>query len=78
MTITPAFHSALGGIKQGLQEMNKDAAKIASKEAFESANPTDIAGPLVDMTIQKLQIEASAKAIKILDETLGSIIDVKA
>lgn len=76
MQITSALGNALYGIKKGLTDMNKNAAKVASADAFNSQNPMDIAQPLVDIQNNRLQVEASAKVMKTVDETIGSLIDI--
>ena len=76
MHISSALGNALQGIQKGLADMDKNAAKIASADAFNSQNPADAAQPLVDMQSNRLQVEASAKAMKTVDATIGSLIDV--
>lgn len=76
MQITSALGNALHGIQKGLTGMDKNAAKIAG--AFNAHNPTDIAQPLVDMQSNRLQVESSAKVMKTIDETIGSLIDIVA
>ena len=78
MQITSALSSALYGIRKGLAGMDKNAAKIASAETFKSQNATDIARPLVDMQSNRLQVEASAKVMKTVDETIGTLLDTVA
>ncbi len=48
----------------------QDAQAIAG-----GADPTDA---LVDASAQKLNVEASAKALQIANQTLGTLIDIKA
>ena len=76
MKISSALGNALHGMQKGLTGMDKNAAKIASAEAFNSQNPADVAQPLVDMQNNRLQIEASAKVVKTVDATIGSLIDI--
>ena len=78
MQINSALNNALLGIQKGLTEMNKNAAKVASAAAFNSGNTMDIAQPLVDIQTNRLQVEANAKVMKSVDETLGSLLDIKA
>jgi len=78
MQITSALSSALYGIRKGLTGMDKNAAKIASAETFKSQNTMDIARPLVDMQSDRLQVEASAKVMKTVDETIGTLLDTVA
>lgn len=65
-----AIQNALSGINRGIAGVNKDAAAIAS-------NGPDV-GAMVDAQQQLLSVEASAKALSITDQTLGTLIDVKA
>ena len=58
--------------------MDRNAAKIASAEAFNSQDPAVVAQPLVDMQNNRLQVEVSAKIMKTVDATIGSLIDVVA
>ena len=78
MQITSALGNALYGIQKGLTGMDNNAAKIARAGAFNSQNPTDVAQPLVDMQSNRLQVEVSAKVMKTMDETIGSLIDIVA
>lgn len=78
MQISSALGNALHGIQKGLTGMDKNAAKIASAKAFDSQNPADVAQPLVDMQNNRLQVEVSAKVLKAVDATIGSLIDVVA
>ena len=78
MQINSALGNALYGIQNGITGMDKNSAKIASVDAFNSHNTTDIVQPLVDMQSNRLQVEMSAKAMKTIDETIGSLLDVVA
>ena len=78
MQITSALGNALYGIKKGLTEIDKNAAKVAGADTLNSPNAVDIAQPLVELQVNKLQVEASAKVMKSVDETLGSLIDITA
>ena len=75
MQINSALGNALYGIQKGLTGMDKNAAKIASEDAFQSASSSDIAGPLVDIQNNRLQVEVNAKVVKTVNETLGKLID---
>jgi len=78
MPITSALGSALYGIQKGLTGIDKNAAQIASADAFNSQNPADFAQPLVELQSNALQVEMSAKVMKSLDETIGTLLDVVA
>lgn len=71
-----AFQSAEQGIRRGLNGLDQDAAKVAGAGISGGADST--AGAMVDASQQKLIVQASARALSITDETLGTIIDMKA
>jgi hypothetical protein len=75
MQVTSALKNALYGMQKGLTGMEKNAAKIANADTFNSQNPTDAAQPLIDMQNNRLQVEASAKVMKTVDATIGSLLD---
>lgn len=71
MSTIPAFQSALTGIQTGMQSLNQNATKIAN------AQPTDdLTEPLVNMMIDKLQVEASSKVIEASNTMIGSLLDI--
>ncbi|MBT8438971.1 MAG: flagellar biosynthesis protein FlgE [Gammaproteobacteria bacterium] len=72
------FDSGLNGINNGLAGIQKTASQVASKEAMEADNPVDTAKSMVDLKIYSHQVEASAMVVKITDQVLGAIIDIKA
>ncbi|MEW6646055.1 MAG: hypothetical protein AB1450_02515 [Pseudomonadota bacterium] len=76
MKITSAFNSALQGIRRGMEGLDRNAAQIASAEQLQGeASPTE---PLVESKVNRLQVEASAKAMRAIDEAIGSLFDDKA
>lgn len=76
MKITSAFNSALQGIRRGMEGLDRNAAQIASAEQLQGdASPTQ---PLVESKLNRLQVEASAKAMRTIDEAIGSLFDDKA
>lgn len=72
------FDSGLTGIRNGLEGIQKTANQIASKDAMESTNPHDLAKSMVDLKIYKHQVNASAQVVKITDQVLGTLLDIKA
>ncbi len=78
MKIDSAMQSALSGMQKGLSDMKGNAAKVAGAGSFTSDNPADLAQPLVELQSNRLQIEASAKALKAAADTVGSLIDILA
>ena len=71
--------SAVQGIQRGLDGMRKNAAEIASADQLNQAgNDTDLAGAMVEMNQNKVQVQASAKVVSALDEMVGTLIDTRA
>lgn len=76
MSTIPAFQSGLAGIQSGLEQLNKNAATIASKDAIDSG--TNLTSALVSNLSAELQIKASAKVLETSFDTIGTIIDITA
>ena len=72
-----AIQNALSGINRGIAGVNQDAAIVASN-GLNGGGIGDMTNALVDAQQQLLSVEASAKALSITDQTLGTLIDVKA
>lgn len=71
--------TAVQGIQRGLDGMRKNAAEIASADQLNQAGQeTDLAGALVNLQQNKVQVQASAKVVSTLDEVIGSLIDTRA
>jgi hypothetical protein len=77
MSEISAIQSATLGIKRGMEGAAKNAREIASKDALEG-NSENLATSIVELKENVNQVKASAKALKIIDETIGTILDVKA
>lgn len=78
MSTISGLDQGIRGIERGLEGATRSAAKVASAEQAESSNPADLAQPLVELKLNELQIVASANVVRRIDETLGSLLDVKA
>jgi len=70
-----AVQNAQFGIKQGMANLARDAQAIAGGSVAGGNAVTDA---LVDAQQQKIDVEASVTALKITDQTLGSLLDIKA
>ena len=71
-----AVQNALSGINQGMANLSRDAQAIAQGSvANGNGGMTDA---LVDAQQQKLDVEASVRALSIADQTLGTLLDIKA
>jgi hypothetical protein len=76
MKIASAFNSALQGIRRGMEGQDRNAAQIASAGQMQGEDsPTQ---SLVESKVNRLQVEASAKAMRAIDEAIGSLFDDKA
>ena len=72
MEVKSAFSSAVSGIQRGMEGMARNADEIAKAANGEGGS---IIEPLVESRMNQLQVEASAKMVKALDDTLGSLLD---
>ena len=75
MSTISAFQSGLTGIQTGMQSLSRNAAKIASTDALQSAG--DFTEPLVNMLRDEHQVKASAKVIAASSAMMGTILDIK-
>ena len=86
MSSIPAFDSGLQSIQKGMNGLKKNAHEIANAKSGVAADtsPTqapgvsDVTEPLVDMKMNKLQVEMGAKVVQASSDMIGSIIDIKA
>jgi hypothetical protein len=76
MSTIPAFQSGLSGIQSGLQQLNKNAADIASLSQPDS--DVNLTGTLVSNLSAQQQVEASLKVIEVSNATVGTLLDIKA
>jgi hypothetical protein len=72
MEINSAFANAVNGIQRGMQGLERNADEVAKASKGDGAN---IVEPLVESRINSLQAEASARMIKTVDESIGSLLD---
>jgi hypothetical protein len=80
-----ALQNAQRGISRGMANLSRDQEIIASGGAGGPSGPTvlgpggdAITGALIDAQQQKLDVEASVKALAITDQTLGTLLDITA
>ncbi|MCK5092185.1 MAG: hypothetical protein KAR30_06620 [Gammaproteobacteria bacterium] len=78
ISINSGINSSLQGIQRGMQGLSKNAAQIASKDFMGNQGVEGLAKVTVEMMENKNQVEASAKALQIIQETIGTILDIKA
>jgi len=74
-----ALANAMSGIYRGMDGMRKNASQIASASQLESgATAQSLTRPIIEMKENQQLVLASAKAVKIIDEAIGSLFDEKA
>ncbi len=70
--------TALKGIQNGRNELQKNAGEIASKATMEGENTKPLIQSLVDLKANVQQVEASTKVLQVSDEMIGTLLDLKA
>lgn len=79
MGVLSMQNEAVQGIQRGLEGMRRNASQIASADQLNRAGQeTDLAGSLVEMQQNKVQVQASAEVVSAMDEVLGTLIDIRA
>ena len=74
-----ATQYALLGINRGMTNLSRDQEVIAQSSASLGSGGDDaITGALIDAQQQKFAVEASLKALSITEQTLGTLLDIKA
>jgi len=73
-----ALESARTGIERGLRGLAADAQKIAHANVDRETQVPDLSDALTRSLIDRLQVQASARVMRTVDQTLGTIINVKA
>jgi hypothetical protein len=73
-----AIQNAQLGISRGMANVSRDEQVIAQNPTALSDNANAFTGALVDAQQQALNVEASARALSIADQALGSLLDVTA
>lgn len=72
MDVNSALSSAVTGIHRGLQGLDDNADAVARASTGDGG---DVVTPLVESKLNQLQVEASAKMVKSVDEAVGSLLD---
>jgi len=74
--IPNAFQSAQLGISRGIAGLDRDSQVVASSDVA-SGDTGALTGALVDALQERILVQASARMLKTVDQTLGTLIDVK-
>lgn len=72
------FDSGLTGIRHGLDGIQQASSQIASKNAMETGGVQQLAESMVDLKVYQLQVSASAQVVKVSDQMLGTLLDIRA
>jgi hypothetical protein len=75
MSTIPAFQSGLSSLQSGLQQLNQNAADIAS--LGQSDSDVNLTSTLVSNLSAKQQVEAAVKIIEASNATVGTLLDIE-
>jgi hypothetical protein len=73
-----AVQYAQQGISTGMANLDRDSQAIAQGIMSQGGDSGAVTSALVDAQQQALNVEASAKALAITNQTLGTLLDVHA
>lgn len=73
--IPSAWQGAQLGISRGLSRLDRDAQVVANGDV---SSDGAVVGALVDSLQQRILVEASVRMLSTANQTLGTLIDVKA
>jgi hypothetical protein len=76
MEIGSAGRSALQGILNGMAGVRRNAAEIAGTGTLNNSTPDRVVHALVDMKVNSIQVQSSARALQTVHQTLGSLLDI--
>jgi flagellar hook-associated protein FlgK len=73
-------NQGLIGIQKSQASMQQSAQQIAQAGTTQRANPqaNDVVEPLINLKVQNQLFDSSAKVVKAGDETIGTLLDIKA
>ena len=83
MSVISAMNLGVQGIHKGMNGLRQNAQQISSSNIHnditsDSSDVDDIAEPLIDLKLNKLQVEMSAKVVQTASEMIGTMLDIKA
>ena len=83
MSTISAMNIGIQGIQKGMNGLRQNAQSIADSNISNSATTSsadvnDVTAPLVDMNLNKLEVEMSAKVVKTASDMIGTLLDIKA
>ena len=80
MDVGSVVNQGLIGMQKSQSSILQSAQQIAQAGTTQRDNPqaNDVAEPLINIKAQSQVFDASAKVVKAADETIGTLLDVKA
>jgi hypothetical protein len=83
MSTIPTMNIGIQGIQNGMNGLRQNGQQIASSTirndaTTSSPDVSDVTHPLVEMKLNALQVEASAKVVKTASDMIGTLLDIKA
>ncbi len=80
MNVSSAMNSGLLGINRGIDGVQKAASDIAGAGKTSTPEETtgrDVNAALADLVVEKNAVAASTKVVQAVEETLGTLIDIR-
>lgn len=80
MDVGSVVNQGLIGMQKSQSSMLQSAQQIAQAGTTQRDNPAanDLVEPLVNLKVQAQVFDSSAKVVKAADETIGTLLDIKA
>jgi len=80
MDLGSVVTQGLIGMQKSQASMQQSAQQIAQAGTTQRATPqaNDVVEPLINLKVQSQVFDSSAKVVKAGDETIGTLLDVKA
>ena len=76
--ISSINNTALAGIQNGFNNLQKNASQIASASTMEGTNTQSLVEAVVDLKVNVQQVSASMEVLKVSDELIGTLLDINA
>ena len=71
-------NTALSGIQQGLNKLQKNVGQIVTATSSETGSDQSLLAAVADLKANEMQVSASMKVLSVSDKLIGSILDIKA
>lgn len=78
MSTISAMNLGIQGIQKGMDGLRQNAQQIASNTSSNDISGGDVSASLIDMNLNKLEVEMSAKVVKTASDMIGTLLDITA